>query len=75
MVKISIREFAHHLAKYIERAERGEKILITKRNKSSVQLSSYNEHVDEPSWKKHFQPVRIKGESLSKTIIKMRQER
>ena len=74
MIKISVREFAHHLSEYIQRAERGEKILITKRNKSAVQLSYYNEHVSEPSWKKPFEPAKIKGEPISKTIIKMRHE-
>ena len=75
MVKISTREFAHHLSKYIQRAERGEKILITKRNRPSVQLSYYNEQMTEPNWKTPFEPVKIKGEPLSKTIIKMRRER
>ena len=75
MIKISIREFTHHLSSYIEKAEKGEKIIITKRNKPAVELSYYKENISPPSWKSpHFHPVKIKGEPLSKTIIKMRRE-
>ena len=74
MIKISVRELTHHLSEYIEKAEKGERILITKHNKPAVQLSYYNENVNELSWKKSFVPIKIKGEPLSKTIIKMRRK-
>jgi len=75
MIKISVREFTHHLSEYLQRAEKGEKIIITKRNKPTAQLSHFNENVSHPSWKESFQPIKIKGEPLSTTVIKMRQEK
>ena len=69
-----MREFTHHLSVYIQKAERGEKIVITKHNKPVVQISYYNEQVTRPVWKKYFQAVKLKDEPLSKTIIKMRRE-
>lgn len=72
MIKISVREFTHHLAEYIRRAEKGEKIIITKRNKPAVELSYYNEHVDIPSWKRPFEAVKIKGESIADTVRNLR---
>ena len=74
MTQISMREFTHHLSVYIQKAERGEKIVITKHNKPIVQISYYNEQVTSPVWKNPFKPVKIKGEPISKTITKMRRE-
>ena len=75
MIKITMREFSHHVSGYVRRAEQGEKVVITKRNKPSVQLSHYRENVSSPSWKSTFVPVPIKGEPLSQTVIKMRKDR
>ena len=75
MIKITMREFSHHLSSYVQRAEEGEKVVITKRNKPSVQLSHYRENVSSPSWKMVFNPIKIKGEPLSKTVIRMRKDR
>ena len=75
MIKISMHEFVHHLADYVIKAEQGEKIVVMKRNKPAVQISHYNEHVQQPSWKNEFVPVKIKGAPLSKTIIEMRRKK
>ncbi len=75
MIKITMREFSHHISEYVQRAEQGEKVVITKRNKPSVQLSHYRENASSPSWKMSFDPIKIKGEPFSKTLAKMRKDR
>ena len=67
-----MREFVLHLSEYVRRVEKGERIVVTKHNKPSIQLTHYNENVSEPSWKQAFKPLKIKGKPLSRTIIEMR---
>jgi len=74
MIKISVRELAHNLTTYIDKAQAGERIVVTKRNKPMAVLSYYSDTVTAPSWKKAFKPVHIKGEPASKTILKARDE-
>jgi len=74
MIKISMRELSRHLAEYVEKAQKGERIIVTKRNTPLIQISYFNENVKLPSWKTDFKPIKIKGEPASKTIIKMRKE-
>ncbi len=74
MIRVSMREFVHHLSSYIEQASQGERIVITKRDKPLVELSDYNEHVLKPKWKRKIQKIAVRGEPFSETVIKMRQE-
>ena len=74
MVKINMREFSHNIAQYIELACRGEKIILTKRQKPVVDIMTHNEYPKKPGWKRKIDKIRVRQETFAQTVIKMRQE-
>ena len=74
MIAVNIREFAHHLSKYLKTTKAGERVVIMERNKPIVDLVPHNEHLIQPGWKRKIEKIRLKGEPMSTTIIKMREE-
>ncbi len=74
MVAVNIREFAHNLSKYLKDIKSGERIVIMERNKPIADLIPHNDNTVQPSWKRKFDRIKIKGESFSTTVIRMREE-
>lgn len=74
MVKINMREFSHNIARYIERARRGEKIVLVKRQKPVVDIMPHNECPQKPGWKRKIDKIHARGETFAQTVVKMRQE-
>lgn len=74
MVKINMREFSHNIAQYIERARRGEKIVLIKRRKPVVDIMPHNEYPKKPGWKREIDKIHVRGETFSQTVVKMRRE-
>ncbi|MBI3315009.1 MAG: hypothetical protein HYZ86_03600 [Candidatus Omnitrophica bacterium] len=74
MVAINIREFAHNLSKHMKTIKMGERIVIMERNKPIADLIPHNPHVIQPGWKRKIERIKLKGEPMSTTIIKMREE-
>ena len=74
MVAVNIREFAHHLSKYLKTTKAGERVVIMERNKPIVDLVPHNEHLIQPGWKRKFTRIKLKGEAMSETIVRMREE-
>lgn len=74
MVEINMREFSHNIAQYIERACRGEKIVLIKRRKPVVDIMPHNECPGKPGWKRKIDKIYARGETFAQTAIKMRRE-
>jgi len=74
MVAINIREFSHHLSKYLKTTKAGGRILIMERNLPIAELIPHNPHVIQPGWKRKIERVKLKGGPASATVIKMREE-
>ncbi len=74
MVSINIRELTHNFSSYLKKVKVGERIVIMERNKPIADLIPHNENIAQPGWKRNIEPIKIKGEALSKTIVRMREE-
>ena len=74
MVAVNIREFSHHLSKYLKDIKAGERIVLMERNVPIADISPHNPHLAQPGWKRKIDRIQIKGEPASKTIIRMREE-
>jgi len=74
MIKVNMREFSHNITKYIERANKGEKIVLFNRHKPVVDIMPHNEHPEKPGWKRKIDKITIKGETFAKTVAKIRKE-
>ncbi|MBI4308764.1 MAG: type II toxin-antitoxin system prevent-host-death family antitoxin [Candidatus Omnitrophica bacterium] len=74
MQTVAIRELNHHMSKYIKKVKSGERIVITERNMPVADIVPHQAGQSVPSWKRPIDPVRMKGEPASRTIIRMRRE-
>ncbi len=75
MKSINIRELTHHFSSYLKIVKRGERIVVTQRNLPVADLVPHNKNVEAPpAWKRPIKRIQIKGEPLSKTVIRMREE-
>lgn len=74
MIKINMREFSHNIAKYIDRADKGEKIVLIKRGKPVVDITPHNEDPRKPGWKRKIDKIAVKGETFAETVTKLRDE-
>ncbi len=74
MKSINIRELTHHFSSYLKIVKRGERIVVMQRNLPVADLIPHNENVISPAWKRTIQRIRVKGEPLSKTVERLRDE-
>lgn len=74
MKSINIRELTHHFSSYLKIVKKGGRIVVMERNRPVADLIPHNENVVTPSWKRPIQRIRVKGEPLSKTVEKLRNE-
>lgn len=73
MKSVNIRELTHHFSSYLKVVRRGERIVVMDRSSPVADLIPHNKNV-EPAWKRPIKRIRVKGESFSKTISRMRAE-
>ena len=73
MKTVNIRELTHHFASYLKVVKHGERIVVMDRSSPVADLVPHNKNV-EPAWKRPIERIRVKGESFSKTISRMRAE-
>lgn len=73
MKAVNIRELSHNLSSYLKAVKRGEHLVVMERSSPIADLVPHNKNV-QPAWKRPIKRVRIKGESISKTISRMRAE-
>jgi len=76
MTSISVREFSHHMAKYLKKLRAGEGFILKYRNEPIAQMMPTHlaSGSTVPGWRRPIKRIKIKGESASQTIIRMRQE-
>ena len=76
MTTVGVREFSHHMSKYLKKLRAGEGFILKYRNEPIAQVTpSKLPARGIPSWKKPFKKIKLKGgESASETIIRMRRE-
>ena len=74
MVSVNIRELMHHFSGYLKEVKGGESIVIMERNVPVAELVPHNAHLDSPGWKREIKKIKPKGESFSKTAVRMRSE-
>jgi len=72
MLEVNIKEARSKLSSLLDKAERGEEIIITRRGKKIARLASLENNERLPSLKKIRDSIKITGTSLSKTTINSR---
>ncbi len=74
MKALNIRELTHHFSSYLRVVKRGERIVVMDRSSPVADLIPHNENVQKPAWKRPIRKIRIKGEPLSETVVRLRAE-
>ena len=74
MKAVNIRELTHHFSSYLRVVKRGERIVVMDRSSPVADLIPHNENVQKPAWKRPIRKIRIKGEPLSETVVRLRAE-
>lgn len=74
MKSVNIRELTHHFSSYLKVVRRGERIVVMDRSSPVADLVPHNENLASPGWKRPLQKIRVKGETLSETTIRLRAE-
>ena len=75
MKQISVREARAQFCTLIDAVSQGETVVITRHGKKIAGLSPYHENKKRlPSMRKFRDSIKIKGETLGKTLLKQREE-
>ncbi len=75
MLEINVKEARGNLSSILDRVEKGEEIIITRRGKRVARISNIeNNPTPLKSLKQFRKKISIKGKSLSQTVIKHREE-
>ena len=74
MVSVNIRELTHNFSSYLKKVKAGERLIIMERNSPVAEVIPHNENVTYPGWKRKIDRIKIKGETISETVIKERRE-
>lgn len=73
MIMISMREFSRKLSEYVKRANNGEKLVITHRDKPVVDVLAHEGNVVKPSWSTQLPTIKLKGKlGASERYLKMK---
>jgi prevent-host-death family protein len=74
MVSVNIRELVHNFSKYLKEVKEGEQILVMERNVPVAELIPHNPNLKKPGWKREIKRIKVKGETFSETVVRMRRE-
>jgi prevent-host-death family protein len=74
VIEVSAKEARDKLGRLLDRVERGDEIIITRRGKRVAVLTSAAECKTLPSLKKFRASISVKGKTLSETIVEQRQK-
>jgi antitoxin (DNA-binding transcriptional repressor) of toxin-antitoxin stability system len=74
MKAVNIRELTHHFSSYLKAVKRGEHLVVMERSSPVADLVPHNKNVRKPDWKRPIKKIRIKGEPLSETVVRLRAE-
>ena len=75
MLEINVKEARGNLSSILDRVEKGEEIIITRRGKRVARISNI-ENIPTPlqSLKQFREKISITGKSLSQTVLNQREE-
>jgi len=74
MIRTNVREAKAKLSFYLSQVEQGEEVMIVRRGKPVAILKAVEQTAHLPSMKAFREKMRMKGLSVSETIIRMREE-
>ena len=74
MLEVNVKEARSNLSNLLNRVERGEKIIITRRGKKVALLVSPETKTALPSLKDFRAAISVKGKALSETVTDLRRE-
>jgi len=75
MLEINVKEARSNLSSILDRVEKGEEIIITRRGKRVARISNIvNNPTPLKSLKQFRDKIGVKGKSLSQTVIDQREE-
>jgi len=74
MIKISMREFTHDIAEYMNRASQGEEFVVMKRNQAIADIIPHSKGKIKPGWSLNMPKKIIQNEGLSDELVKFRQK-
>ncbi|MCD6197810.1 MAG: type II toxin-antitoxin system prevent-host-death family antitoxin [Deltaproteobacteria bacterium] len=74
MIQTNVREAKAKLSSYLSQVEQGEEVMIVRRGKPVAILKAVEQTAHLPSMKAFREKMRVKGLSVSETIIRMREE-
>ena len=74
MLEVNVKEVRSKLSMLLDKVERGEEVIITRRGKKIARLAALESGDRLPSLKKFRETLKTTGISLSKTVINLRNE-
>ncbi|HJP18144.1 MAG TPA: type II toxin-antitoxin system prevent-host-death family antitoxin [Nitrospinota bacterium] len=75
MVQVNVKEARNHLSSLLNKVEKGEEVIITRRGKKVARLAPPKKEVSKfPSLKSFRATIKMKGKTLSQTVIALREE-
>ena len=74
MLEVNIKEARAGLSQLLNKVEQGQEILLTRRGKKVAYLVSTKNVHSLPSLKKFRKSIQLPGESLSKIVVRNREE-
>ena len=74
MISVNIRELTHNFSDYLKEVKAGERVTILERNTPVADIIPHNENIALPGWKRPVKRLKLKGEPLSNTIVKLRRK-
>ena len=73
MLAVNIRELTHNFSKYLKEVKAGECITIMDRKSPVADIIPHNKNITFPGWKRTIERRKVKGESLSESVVKNRE--
>ena len=75
MIEINVKEVRSNISSILDQVEQGEEVVITRRGKGRVLMTNFKQPpVPLQSLRTFREDLEIKGEPLSQTVIKQREE-
>lgn len=74
MLEINVKEARSRLKELLDRVERGEDVIITRRGKKIARLVPSEGHGGLPSLKDFRGDIKVSGQPLSRTVVDQRDE-
>jgi prevent-host-death family protein len=72
MISTSFTEFRKKAASFMDIAENGETVIITRRGRPIAEINPPSQSLSNPSWKRPALRMKIKGIDLTQEILKDR---